>query len=136
MYIHVDVHICSQVRPSKPNVPCDCFMLRYDLLEVQQFYTFLCISIYFITLHNYHITLHYITYSITRYISTFLLLLGCFAGVFCRLWGELPKQHQELLERTCRNKCLIRRPPLYYTPLWFLPKYGELVVLSSPSLPR
>ena len=37
-------------------------------------------------------------------------------AVVCRLWGEPPKQHQELLKRTCRTKCLIRRPPFIKPP--------------------
>ena len=43
-------------------------------------------------------------------------------AVVRRLRGELPKQHQELLECTRRTKCLIRRHPFNETPLWLLPR--------------
>ena len=57
-------------------------------------------------------------------------------AVVCRLCGELPKQHQELLNCTFRKKCLIWRPPFIKPPLWFRkskvsPRFSDLFILFS-----
>ena len=61
-------------------------------------------------------TLH-CTYCTGCYVWNYICTCFLIDAVVGRLWGELPKQHQELLKCTCRKKCLIGRPPLWNPPL-------------------